>query len=91
LLNELVVGHWNFELLLVNWILCFEMDFVLEILGETQVILVHAESVLVFTHDVQILFMEFLRDLEVTSPSDFFPGQSFPLHFWKAVEDVLAH
>jgi hypothetical protein len=62
-----------------------------EILGETQVIIVDAESILVFTQDVQILFVDFLRDLEVTSPSDFFPRQSFPLHFWKAVVDVLAH
>jgi hypothetical protein len=44
LLNELVVGLWNFELFLVNWILCFEVYFVLEILGETQVVLVNAES-----------------------------------------------
>jgi hypothetical protein len=43
---NLGVGLWNFELLSVNWILCFEMDFVLEILGETQVVLVDAERVL---------------------------------------------
>ncbi len=51
-----------------------EVNLVLEILGETQVVLVDAESVLVFTQDVQIPFMEFFRNLEVASPSDFFPG-----------------
>jgi hypothetical protein len=75
-MSELVVGLWNFELLLVNWILCFEVDFVLEILGETQVVLVDAESILLFTQDVQIPFVEFPRNLEVTSSSDFLPGQS---------------
>ncbi len=76
-----MVGLWNLELFLVNWILCFEVDFVLEILCETQVILVDAESVLVFTQDVQIPVVKFLWNLEVTSSSDFLPGQSFPLYF----------
>ncbi len=30
-----MVGLWNLELFLVNWILCYEVDFVFEILGET--------------------------------------------------------
>jgi len=75
-----VVGLWNLELFPVNWILRFEVDFVFKILGETQVVLIN----------VKISVMEFLWDLQVTSPFDFFTGQSFPLHFRKAVVDVLA-
>jgi hypothetical protein len=43
---------WDLELLPVYWILHFEVDFVLEILGQAQVIFVNAESVLVFAKDV---------------------------------------
>jgi hypothetical protein len=67
------------------------MDFVFEILGETQVVFVDAEGVLVFAQDIQVSVMELLWDLQVTQPSNFFSGQSFPLHFRKAVMDVLAH
>jgi hypothetical protein len=67
------------------------MDFVFEILGETQVVFVDAEGVLVFAQDIQVSVMELLWDLQVTLPSNFFSGQSFPLHFRKAVMDVLAH
>ncbi len=66
LFDELVVGFWNLELFPVDWVLCFEVDFVLKILGEPQVILVNAESVLVFAQDIQIMFMKFLWHLKVT-------------------------
>jgi len=58
----------------VNWILRFEVDFVFKILGETQVVLIDAEGVLVFAQDIQVSVMKFLWDLQVTSASDFFPG-----------------
>jgi hypothetical protein len=86
-----VVVLWNFELFTVDRILRFEVNFVLEILCEPQVLLVDAESVLVFAQYIQVAFMKFLWNLEVASPSDFFSGQSFPLHFRKAVVDVLAN
>jgi len=35
LFNELVMGLWNFELFPVDRILCFEVNFVLEILCES--------------------------------------------------------
>jgi hypothetical protein len=68
---------WDFKLLPVDWILHLEVDFVLEILGQTQVILVNAESILVFAQDVQVSFLsflEFLRYLQMASSFDFFPG-----------------
>jgi hypothetical protein len=67
------------------------MDFVFKILGETQVVLINAESVLVFAQNIKISVMELFWDLQVTSLFDFFPGQSFPLHFRKAVVNVLAN
>ncbi len=68
------MGFRNLELFPLDQILRFEVDFVLEILGESQIVFVYAESVLVFAQDVQILFMEFLWNLEVASLSDFVPG-----------------
>jgi hypothetical protein len=65
---------WNLELLPVDWILRLEVDFVLEILGETQVVFVNAESVLMFAQDVQVPFLEFLRHLQMASSFDFFSG-----------------
>ncbi len=62
-----------------------------KILGETQVVPIDAEGVLVLAQDIKISVMEFLWNLQVTSPFDFFPGLSFPLHFRKAVVDVLAN
>jgi len=74
LFDELVVGFWDFELLPVDRILIFEVDFVFKILGETQVIFVDAKSVLVFAQYIQILFMKFLWNLEMTPSSNLFPG-----------------
>jgi hypothetical protein len=86
-----VVGLRNFELFSVDRILRFEVYFVLEILRESKVVFVNAESVLVFAQDIQIAFMKLLWNLEVAPPSDLVSGQSFPLHFWKAVVYVLAN
>jgi len=69
-----MVGLRNFELFSVNRVLRFEVNFVLEILRETQVVFVDAESVLMFAQDIQIAFMELLWNLEVASPFYFFPG-----------------
>jgi hypothetical protein len=69
-----MVGLGNFELFSVNWGLRFEMNFVLEILRETQVVFVDAESFLMFAQDIQIAFMELLWNLEVASSFYFFPG-----------------
>ena len=85
------MGFRNIELFQVDWILRFEVNYVLEILGESQIIFVYAESVLVFAQDIQIAFMKLLWNLEVAPPFDIISGQSFPLHFWKAVVDVLAN
>jgi len=63
----------NCELFPVDWILCLEMNFVLEVLGQTQVIFIVAKGVLVLAQYIQVLFLEFLWYLQMTSPHDFFP------------------
>jgi len=82
---------WDFELLLIDWVLHFEVDFVLEVLGQAQIVFVNAESILVFAQNIQVSLLELLWNLQVASSLDFLSGQSLPLHFWKAVVDVLAY
>jgi len=74
LFDELVMCLQNFELFPVEWILRFEVDFVLEILGQAQVVFVNAESILMFAQDIQVSFLEFLRYLQMASPLDFITG-----------------
>jgi len=74
LLDELAMFLWDLELLPVDWIRHFEVDFVLEILGQSQVILFNAKRVLVFAQDVQVSFLEFLQYLQMASSFDFYPG-----------------
>ncbi len=68
------MGLRNLELFSIDQILRFEVDFVLEIFDESQVVFVEAESVLMFAQDIQISVVKFLWNLEVASPSYFFPG-----------------
>jgi hypothetical protein len=67
----LVMGFRNLELLSINWILYLQVDFMLEILGESQIIFVNAERVLVFAQNVQVPLMELLWNLKVAPPFDF--------------------
>jgi hypothetical protein len=82
---------WDLELLLVDWVLLFEVHFVFEVFGEPKVVVVKVESVLVLAQDVQVFVLEFVRDLQVASFLDFVPGKSLPLHFRKVVVDVLTN
>ncbi len=72
--DELVMCLQDLKLLPVDWILHFEVDFVLEILGQAQVIFVNAESVLVFAQDIQVSFLEFLQYLQMALLLYLFPG-----------------
>jgi len=74
LLNELRMGFQDLELFSINWVRCFEVDLMLEILGEAQIVFVNAERVLVFAQNVQILLMELLWNLKVAPPFNLFPG-----------------
>ena len=68
------MGFWNFELFPINRILRLQVDFMLEILGESQIVFINAERVLVFAQNVQIPLMELLWNLEMAPPFDFIPG-----------------
>ena len=68
------MGFRNFELFPINRILRFQVDFMLKILGESQIVFVNAERVLVFAQNVQVPLMELLWNLEVAPPFDFIPG-----------------
>ncbi len=54
----------DFELLLVDWVLHLEVNFVLEVFGQTQIVFVKAESILVFAQNIQVSFLELLRNLQ---------------------------
>jgi hypothetical protein len=81
----------DFELLPVDWVLHFEVDFVLEVFGKSQVIFVNAESILVFAQNIEVSFLKLLWNLQMASSLHLFSGKSLPLHFWKAVVNVLAN
>ncbi len=80
----------DFELLSVDWILCFEVNFVFEVLGQTQVIIVNAQGILMLAQNVQISVLELIQNLQVAWSLDLISGKSLPLHFWKAFVDILA-
>ncbi len=70
-----MVSLWNFELFPVYWILILQMDFVLVVFGQSQVILVDADGLLVSVEEVQILGLEFIRDLEMAASGNVLFGQ----------------
>ncbi len=58
-----MVGFRYFKLLLVYWILIFQMNFVFLVPGQPQVIFVQADGILMFEQDVDVFFLVFVRDL----------------------------
>jgi hypothetical protein len=70
-----VVSLWDFELFPVHWILILQMDFVLVVFGQSQVILVDADGLLIPLEEVQILGLEFIWDLEMAASGNVLLGQ----------------
>jgi hypothetical protein len=70
-----MVSLWDFELFPVYWVLIFQMDFVFVVSGQSQVVLVDADGLLVSVEEVQVLGLEFIRDLEMASSGNVFFGQ----------------
>jgi hypothetical protein len=64
----------DFELFPVDWVLCLEVDLVLEILGQAQIVLVNAESILMFAQNIQVSFLELFRHLQMALSFNFFSG-----------------
>ena len=48
-------------------VLVFQVDLVFVVLGQSQVIFVHADGLLIFLKEVQIFFFELIRHLEVAT------------------------
>ncbi len=84
------MGFHDHELLPVNRILGLQVDFVHEILGQSEVIFVDAESILMLVQNVFLLLLEFIWNLEVASFLNVIPGKSFPLHFREASVNIMA-
>jgi len=58
-----MVGFRYFKLLSLYWILIFEMDLVFVVPGQSKVVFVQADGVLVFQQDVDVPFFEFIQNL----------------------------
>ncbi len=67
LFNEVVASLQDFELFPVHQIFIFQMNFVLVILCQSLVIFVHADGLVMFEKEVQVLFLEFVRNLEIAT------------------------
>jgi hypothetical protein len=80
------MGLRNFELFSVDWVFVFEVDPILVVFGQSQVIFVQADGVLVLEKDVQVSILEFFPDLEVALlgyfvSSEFIPGSAGNIAF----------
>jgi hypothetical protein len=54
------------------------VDFVFVVPGQSQVIFLHADGLLIFEQEVQVLSLEFVRNLEIAMPGNVFSGQLDP-------------
>jgi hypothetical protein len=73
-----VVSFWNFKLFPVHRIFILQVDFEFVIPGQSQVIFVGADGLLIFEQEVQVLSLEFVRNLEIAMPGNVFSGQLDP-------------
>ncbi len=70
-----MVSLGDFELLPIYRILIFQMNFVFVVPGQSQVIFINADGLLVFVEEVQVFPFEFIRHLEVATSGDVLLGQ----------------
>jgi hypothetical protein len=82
-----VVSFRNFELVLVDRVFVFEVDPMFVVSGQSEVIFVHADGILVPKKDVQVLILEFFRDLEVAPFGDVVSSKFIPWSAWNIVFD----
>ncbi len=60
-----MVGLRNFELFSVDRVFVFEVDPMFVVFGQSQVVCVYADGILVLEKDIQVSVLEFFWDLEV--------------------------
>jgi hypothetical protein len=82
-----MVSLRDFELLPVYGILILQMDFVFVVSGQSQVIFIEADGLLISVEEVQVLSPEFVWDLEMASSGNIFFGQSGSLSVWNVALD----
>ncbi len=63
LLDKLMVSLRHFKLGLVHWILILDMDLVFVVPGQSKVIFVQADGILMFEQDVDVSLFEFIWNL----------------------------
>ena len=69
-----MVSLWNFKFLPIYRVLVFQVDLVFVVPGQSQVIFVYADGLLIFVKEVQIFFLELIRYLEVATSGDVLLG-----------------
>jgi hypothetical protein len=74
LLDKLVVSLGNFKLLPIYRVLVFQVDLVFIVPGQSQVIFVYADGLLIFVKEIQIFSFELIRYLEVATSGDVLLG-----------------
>jgi hypothetical protein len=74
LLDKLVVSLRDFKLLSIYRVLVFQVNLVFVVPGQSQVIFVYADGLLIFVKEIQIFFFELIRYLEVATSGDVLLG-----------------
>ncbi len=77
----------DFELFPVDRIFIFEMDSMLVVPGQPQVILDHADGILVLKKDVQVPVLEFLQDWQIALFGNVVLGKPSPGSVWNVAFD----
>ncbi len=82
-----MVSFWDLKLFPVHRVFIFQVDFVFVVFRQPQVIFVHADGLLMFEKEVQILRLEFVRDLEIATPGNVVSGKLNPGSAWNIAFD----
>ena len=61
MIDEILVRFWNFKFVTVHWCIVFEVYFVFKISGQTQVIFILTDGLLVFKKNVYVSLFVFTR------------------------------
>ncbi len=70
-----MVSLWNLELFSVYRIVILQVNSVPVVSGQSQIIFVDADGLLIFEQKVQVLSFEFVQNVEIATLGDVFSGQ----------------
>ncbi len=77
-----MVSFWYLELFSVHRVVIFQMDSMFVDSRQPQVVLVNADSLLMFEKNVKIFCLEFLWNLEIAMPGNVVSGKLNPGSAW---------